>query len=337
MIPVGIDVSKKTLDVHYGTQKRPRFRLHCPNTEAGFEQIVSWFQGFDEPSHQLHICLEATNTYSDGIAHFLVKRGYRISVVNPTRIARFRKAEPVHGKTDRMDAWILARYVDQKHPDFWIPMQSHQQDLQVLVQRLDDVKQMIGQERNRLENQRLTERVKQSIATVLACLKEEEAQIAKEIQDHIEAHEDLKEQQALLISIKGIAELTAARILSSIGSIDRFASARRLAAFACVVPSPYSSGTSVRKQTKIEHSGTPNLRAWLYMPAMTAMRWDPAMKTWSQQLRDRGKTEMQIIVAVIRKMLHLVYGVLKHKQPYDRNLAFPWWQEPQPEQERSIA
>lgn len=325
MIAVGIDVSKRTLDIQYGAQKQPRFRLHCPNDAAGFEQINHWLERFGTPHQQIHVALEATNTYSDGIAQFLFEQGYQVSVINPARIARFRKAEPVHGKTDRLDAWILARYVEQKSPDAWIPFEPHQQALQVLVQRLEDVQKMIRQERNRLGNQRLTPVAIKSIQDTLTFLQEQECTLKQAIQDQVEQHEDLAQKQQYLISIIGIGKLTAARILSVIGPLDRFHSARQLAAFVGVVPHPYVSGTSVKHTDQIDHRGSPQLRNWLYMCALTSKRWDPAMKAWAQQLQARGQKNKQTIVAVMRKLVHLIYGVLTHEEPYDRSKAFPGW------------
>lgn len=289
MIAVGIDVSKNTLDVHYGTEKRPRYRLHCANDAVGFEQISSWLESFGSPPDQIHVGLEATNTYSDGIAQFLFEQGYRVSVMNPARIARFRKAEPVQGKTDRLDAWILARYIEQKRPEPWIPFEPHQQELQVLVQRLEDVQQMIQQEHNRLENQRLTPVTIQSIHDTLTFLREQEKTLKNAIQQHIDEHEDLARQEQYLTSITGIGKLTAARILSVIGPLARFRSARQLAAWVGVVPHPYASGTSVKHVDQINHQGSPAVRSWLYMCALTSKRWDPAMKAWSQQLQERGQ------------------------------------------------
>lgn len=325
MIPVGVDVSKLTLDVQYSTQNTRRYRLHCSNDLSGWQQIEQWLQQFGAPNDQIHACLEATSTYGDAIAHFLHERGYRVSIVNATRVARFRKAEPVRGKTDRIDAWILARYVEQKQPILWTPFLPHQQKLHGLVQRLEDIQKQIIQESNRLENQRVDEEIRESIQEVVQCLRGQEEKLKRSIQAHIEAHEELKQQHHRLVSIVGIGSLTAARILSVIGPITRFSSARKLAAFAGVTPSPYCSGTSVKGADQLEYQGTPPLRTWLYMPALSAKNHDPAMHAWAEQLKARGQKGKQTIVAVMRKLIHIVYGVLTRGQDYDRTKAFPWW------------
>ena len=97
----------------------------------------------------------------------------------------------------------------------------------------------------------------------------------------------------------------------------QYESAKEVAAFAGLVPRLRESGKSVRGRARLTKTGTPRIRRSLYFPAITAMRCNPVIKAWASGLRERGKCEMQIIGAVMRKLIHLAFGVLKSGNPYD--------------------
>jgi transposase len=127
----------------------------------------------------------------------------------------------------------------------------------------------------------------------------------------------LKQQSQLLDSIPGIAETTAALLLAELTNIKQYRSARQVAAYAGLVPRERQSGSSVRGRTRLSKIGNARLRKALYFPAVTALRCSPFFQTWAASLQERGKSKMSVICAVMRKLIHLVYGVLKSAQPFD--------------------
>jgi transposase len=106
-------------------------------------------------------------------------------------------------------------------------------------------------------------------------------------------------------------------LLAEFYDIDAYASAKALAADAGVTPAQYESGTSVRRRPRLSKVGKASVRAALYWPAITAMRRSEAFAAFPARLAARGKAKGVIIGAVMRKLLHVVYGVLKHKAPFD--------------------
>lgn len=99
--------------------------------------------------------------------------------------------------------------------------------------------------------------------------------------------------------------------------MDRVRSARQLAAYAGLTPRQRISGTSVNGKPRICKLGNPQLRAALYMPAVVAKRCNPLLKIFAARLKARGLHNMAIIAAVMRKLLHIAYGVIKHDAPFD--------------------
>jgi transposase len=144
--------------------------------------------------------------------------------------------------------------------------------------------------------------------------------LEEEIEEHIEESPDLNDQCSLLDTIPGVGLQTAAIVVSELRSPDRFESARQVAAYAGLVPSHYQSGTSVRGTPRMSKVGNARLRSAMYFPAMTALRCNSAIKAFGDRLRERGKEEMVVIGAAMRKLLHICYGVLKSGRPFDASL-----------------
>jgi transposase len=172
-------------------------------------------------------------------------------------------------------------------------------------------------EENRLSSGITVEEVRASVEEHLSYLKQEIKRCEELIRTHINSHPGLKQQSELLDSIPGIAQTTAALLLSEITDITQYRSARQVAAYAGLVPRERQSGTSVRGRTRLSKIGNARLRRALYFPAITALRCSPFFQAWAEGLRQRGKSKMSIICAVMRKLVHLAYGVLKSEQPFD--------------------
>jgi len=142
--------------------------------------------------------------------------------------------------------------------------------------------------------------------------------LREQIAEHIDQHPELKRRRDLLCSIPGIGETTAARLLSEMSATE-FSRARQLAAYAGLVPSPRESGSSVRGRGRLSKRGNVRLRRALYWPAIVAMRHNPTLRAFAQWLRQAGKPTMVIVAALMRKLLHIAFGVLKHGRPFDPN------------------
>src|SRR5215210_2377146 len=311
---LGIDVSKLKFNVCLIREDgRLKHRVFA-NTEAGFTQLSDWLK----KNHvvQVHACLEATGTYSEALATYLYDNGHQVSVVNPAATKAYSGAQLSRTKTDRVDAELIARFCLTQKPLVWKPAALEVRELQALVRRLDSLIEMQVMEENRLSSGLHTAEVKDSIESLITHLEEQIKRTEKLIRKHISNHPQLKADRDLLLSIPGLGEATIARLMSEI-NFHRYESARQVAAFAGLVPRLRESSKSVHSRPRLSKMGTPRIRRSLYFPAITALRCNPVIKEWASGLRKRGKCEMQIIGAVMRKLIHLAFGVLKSGKPYD--------------------
>jgi transposase len=314
-IVLGIDVSKKTLDAALMFDNRTlskQFR----NTPEGFQSLTAWLESLQIT--RVHACLEATGTYSEAAALFLHEQEHRVSVVNPLRIKGYAQSNMQRNKTDRLDARLIAWFCQTQEPDEWLPPSAEVKQLQALIRRIEVLEEMRQAEENRLAN--AVSEVQPSLERMMALLKEEITELERQIRKHIDRHPDLKQQSRLLETIPGIGSRTANLLLSEI-EFERYNSARAIAAQAGVTPRRKQSGTSL-KQTNLSKLGNARLRKALYFPAIVARQHNEIVKEFAKRLKKRGKTPMQIVCAAMRKLLHIAFGVLKHKRPFDSSLAF---------------
>jgi transposase len=313
---LGIDVAKETLDIVLSDGIHMN-HSQFPNTQKGYGLLEMWLQ--KQRANDIHVCLEATGQYGDGVAEYLYLRGFPVSVVNPARIKHYGNSKLRRNKTDKADAQLIAEYCLSQKPVVWSPPSASFKDLQALVRHLEDLQVTRQQEVNRLASGIHTTIVIDSLRALLAFLDEQIKQTKKAIQDHIEQYEELRYMRALLVTIPGIGKLTAAKLLGEIRDILDFQSARQLAAYAGLTPRNFLSGTSVHKKSRLSKTGNANLRHILYMPAIVAKRYNPIIHTFCDRLSQSGLKPMEVIGAAMRKLLHLVYGILKSGQPFDPN------------------
>jgi transposase len=324
---VGIDVSKRKLDVALlveGASGKVKSKVF-DNNSSGYQTLMHWMLQRELQPERTHLCLEATGPYSEAVAQALADAGWKVSVVNPARIKGFAQSELSRNKTDRADAALLARFCVAMRPPLWTPMPLEYRQLRAWVDRLQALKDMRQQEANRVEAHQAArqEELVSSVRVHITWLDQQIREIQKQIDDHIDRYPNLKSDATLLTSIPGMGDITAAKVLAYGGDLRRFVSAKALAAFIGVSPRQRLSGTSVRGRTIISRTGHADLRKALYMPGLVALRHNPAIALFGMRLRSAGLAPKAIVGGAMRKLAHLMYGVIKSGLPFDVNLAMP--------------
>ena len=311
---LGIDVSKDTLDAHLLGGEQGRHR-RVSNDPAGLQALLTWLQ--HQPETPAWVCCEATGTYHLACARAFHQAGFAVSVINPACIKGYAQSELSRAKTDRVDARLIARYAQQADLLPWQPESPEIAELRALQHRRDSLEKTHTQESNRLHAPELPESVQASCRRLLAVIAQEQAESEARIQALFAASPSLRTQRELLASIPGFGPHTATAVATVLLSRP-FRRARQVAAYSGLTPRPRRSGTSVRKPDRISRQGPSSLRKLLYWPAIVAIRvQSPQIMPLVTGLRPRGKTKMQIICAVMRKLLHTAFGVLKSQRPFD--------------------
>lgn len=316
---LGIDISKRTF--HAALMNGKKFLERSPkNNQAGIEAFVAWLGA--QTGEPIHACMEATGTYWEDLARALVAAGHTVSVVNPKFIHNFASTLNLRSKTDAVDARLIARYAEKMQPEPWVPPPAEQYAMRQLIRRRQELTRQLVQETNRLKSGCLHPLEQASLEKMMGIIEAEIAEMERQIRQLVKQHDGLKHQQRLLLSIPGIGEVVSWTLIARLRPIEAYSSAKQLAAFIGVTPKERSSGTSVRGRSKMCKIGDAELRWLLYMAALSCRR-NSNIQAFVDRLARKGKSKMLILGALMRKLAHAAYGVLKYQQPFDADKAFP--------------
>jgi len=311
---VGIDVSACTLVVALERDHQPgRQRREFLNTAVGHEGLIQWLS---KSATAVQVCIEATGLYSLDLALALHRaEGIEVMVANPRAIADFAKALLQRSKTDQLDAEVMLEFARRMPFVAWQPPSSPQLDLRALMRRITGLKLVSQQEKNRLhsvsQSAEITPLVRKDIQSHLVQLERHIEKLEHQAETIVQADRELARQFCHLVSVRGIARVSALHLLAELVVLAPDMTARQWVAHAGLDPRHHESGTSVHKPTRISRAGNRYLRSALFMPALVATQHDPNIRAFYQKLVDHGKTKLQAIVAVMRKLLHALHGMLR--------------------------
>lgn len=317
MDAVGIDIAKRKFDLAWLSNGKLKTKAF-DNTDEGRAELLDWLRKHKLTSENCHLAMEATSQYYEPVALALFDAGYTVSVVNPLQIKAFGESLMQRQKTDRADAKLIARFCEVNKPQPWQAPPPKIRELQRLLARLEAVQGMHVQEQNRRHEAHGY--ALESIRRVIETLELEIAYLEDQIRDHIDRHPDLREQDKLLQSIPGIGPVVSRYAMAWLRS-ERFDDVRQAVAFVGLSPRHQQSGDSIRGKSRISKIGHGRLRKILYWPAMSAMRYNVAAAALTQRITAAGKNKKVAIIAVMRKLVHWMMGVLKSGKPFDANLA----------------
>jgi transposase len=312
---LGIDVAKLTLDTCLLVDTRTLHQRFA-NTADGHAQLLAWLAA--QGVTQALVALEATGAYSLAVATACQLAGFSVAVLNPRRVLDFARSLGRRNKTDRADAHILARMAATQPLDPWQPLPPAQGLLRELLRRQADLEVQLQAEARRLQTAPAVPALRQSLQRAVKWLAAELARLEKAIAAHLAESPALSSDISRLQAIPGIGQKSA-RLLAA--ELPRhFKNARAVAAWLGLVPRQCQSGTSVQKASRIGHAA-PVLRDKLYFPALTALRHHPRSKAFAERLRAAGKTPMQILFAVLHKLVRTAFALLKSSAHYNPNHA----------------
>ncbi|NTW98029.1 MAG: IS110 family transposase [Oscillochloris sp.] len=316
---LGIDVAKATLAVVLLLGSRT-LRKEFANSAAGHASLLAWL-AHHTCGQCVHAALEATGVYGEEVALALHQAGHTVSVVNPAKIAAYAQSQGARNKTDAADAALIARYCLKEQPAAWTPPAPEVRELRALVRQRQALVEMRQQEANRLSDGAPPASVRRVLTAHVEFLDTQIAALEQQIDQHIDNHDELRRQRDLMMSIKGLGRRAASDLLGEIGDLRSFSDSRELVAYAGLNPREFRSGTSVHKHTRLSKQGNARVRALLYMPALTALQHNPIIKALRDRLVARGKAKMAAVGAAMRKLLQLMYGVVKQDRPFDPHYA----------------
>lgn len=304
-ITVGIDVSKKRLDV-YVHPAGTLFSLD--NDEAGLAGLVEQL-GAVKPDC---IGLEATGGYEKLAAASLAEAGLPVVVINPAQVRHYAKAVGTRAKTDSIDARMIALFIAATEPEPRALMDEQTAALAELMARRRQLVGMLVAEKNRLG--RLPPgKARLSVVRIIAALNDELAKLDSDLGGLIEQSPVWRDKQNLLASVPGIGDKIARALLADLpelGQLDR----RAIAALAGLAPFTRQSGQWRGKSFIAGGRAAP--RSALFIGAMVAARHNGPLKAFYSRLVAAGKPKRLALIATARKLLTILNAIIRDRKPW---------------------
>lgn len=307
---VGIDVSKARLDV--ATCGGAVQSWSVKQTPSSLRTLATQLQALSPTL----VVLEATGGLERPLYTVLVEHALPVVLLNAYRVREFARATGQLAKTDQIDARLLADYAQKLRPEVRPLPDAPQQALDALLVRRRQVVDMITAEKNR--RQQAPSAIAEEIGVHIAFLESRLEQLEEELRAQIQENQAWQVRDALLRSVPGVGPILSFTILGSLpelGTLER----RKISALVGVAPLNRDSGTF--RGRRVTWGGRTEVRNVLYMAALSAVRFNPVLRAFYQQLLGRGKPKKVALVACMRKLLTILNSILRHEQPWSPNLV----------------
>ena len=305
MISVGIDVSKRRLDIAV----RPSGEVFSlDRNPAGLEQLTERLKSL---SPQI-VALEATGGFETVVAAALAAAELPVAVVNPGQIRAFAKALGQRAKSDPIDAMVIAHFAEATRLKPRPLPDEATRLLADLVTRRRQILEMLGAERQREERVRVPH-LRKSIVRLIKALEKELFSLDTDINDAVRNSPAWRDKENLLASVPGVGRVIACTLIAELPELGQLGR-KQIAALVGLAPFTRQSGQWRGKS--FIGGGRSAVRRVLFMGAMVAKLHNPVLKAFFDRLVAAGKPKMVALIAVARKLLTILNAILRDNRPW---------------------
>jgi transposase len=314
---IGIDISKASFDISYRQTSGDFLHEKFSNNEQGFKSFRKHIHVDD------HCIMEASGPYYLKLAYYIHQAQICVSVVNPLQIKHFVRMRMVKAKTDKKDAQMIAVYGEREQPAQWVPDDLHVSKIQQIHTAIEGLHKQASVTMNQLEAFKQHPNKDSELCKVLsALLRSIRVKISRLEDRMIEitlAH--YQDTFLALKSIPGIGDKTAMMLIALTNDFTKFNSSKKLSSYVGMIPRIYESGTSIKGKGHITKMGNRYMRKLLYMCAWTAKKNNKQCKQMYERLKENGKPEKLIKIAIANKLLRQAYAVGTTHLHYQNNFC----------------
>lgn len=292
------------------------------NTEEGFQAFSNWLEANGVGARQALICVENTGVYSEALCYALEHKGYRLALLDPGKVWKAFKQDR---KTDALDSQKIAeygyRYRDRV--ELWSPHEQITEQVKTLL----STREQLVQQKTATQNSRKalgrkhiqTPAANQALEETIEHLKAQIQAIEREIRRLIDQHPTAAQMVALVTSAPGVGLLLGAHMLVLTNAFTEEPRYRKLANYLGICPHEHQSGTSVRRKARSRRYGPSIVRKLLYLSAMSIRTHSTRFKKYFLRKRQEGKPKKLVLNNIANKLLRILCGMIKNKEPYIEN------------------
>jgi len=313
---IGIDVSKRSLDVAEYDESGSIVKSYESNTEKTVDKIIEDFS-MNPESHK--VVMEITGIYHLTIFYRFHELGFSVSTVNPLKIKRYGQMKMLKVKTDKADAFLIAEFGSKVNPPVNTPPKRYQEQVLQLIKCIEDYQEMRTSVIRRIESLVSRPNVVGSVLNSLKKTKSSYEQEIKKLENEVAAL--IKKYAPVtnenLQSIMGVGKRLSSTVIAMFGNFEEFANAKKLCSYAGICPSPKQSGTSLNHGGSISKQGSSYLRKVLFMASLMASKHNKQCHDLYKRLLAKGKSKKSALIAVANKLLRQIFAVAKYGIKYD--------------------
>ncbi len=320
---LGVDVGKRSfhaalaLQVLGGNEWRKLPSASFEHSAQGMRGLLAWLKGQGlRPAALGGVCIESTGRLAQHFAALAKGRLGEVSIINPARSKSFMQSLGFQHKNDCVDARLLAYFGQHRRPRAQAPKDAAYAQLRELTRAWEDMQIQCQSEQRRLADGPACKAVCAALKRIIRMYTREMDALQIKINALIGSTPALKEDAARILSVPGLGARTAQILLAEFGELRQY-NRDELVALAGLYPRQHDSGSSVHKAPRIIKAGKANVRAVLYMAAMSAKQCNPAIKAFAQRLQDARKAPMQVLIAVMRKLLLIAHALIVNNTTYN--------------------
>jgi transposase len=295
------------------------------NNAKNFVFLTEWVSKLSQDGIAVRYVMEATGVYHESFAYYLDEHHLEVSIVLPNKISNYARTLDVKTITDKTSSQAIARFGLERNLDRW----SRPKGIFKKLKQLTRERSQLIDDRTVLKNQLHAEHAeavpsKKSIDRMnqrMKLINEQEKEINAELRALIKTDAEAQKVILLICTIPGIGLLTAATVLGETNGFDLIRNKRQLTSYAGLDVKEKQSGTSVKGKPKISKKGNRHLRKAMYMPALSAIKYEERFKAIFARLVSRHGIKMKAAVAIQRKLLEMIFTIYKTNTPYDKNFS----------------
>jgi transposase len=305
---IGVDVSKKKLDIALDDKTV----LTIDNDESAFSSLL---ETLNYPLDDVHFVMEATGGYERKFARFLLSKSIAVSIVNAKRVRDYAKAMGQYAKNDRIDALVIRAFANAVELVFLEEKSKLEQQLESLVKRRQQLVKLHAVEKQHMETT-IDPIASSSIEEVLVLLKLQLSSLDAIMEDLLKNNRHHHDRKKLIVGVQGIGEQTASMLLIQLPELGKLNN-KQVSSLVGVAPFCNESGQ--RKGHKVIWGGRKTVRSNLYMPMLSAVRFNPLIKAFYERLIAKGKHPKVALIASMRKLLTILNSMLKNNMEWNPN------------------
>ncbi|HWZ02659.1 MAG TPA: IS110 family transposase [Mucilaginibacter sp.] len=324
----GIDVAQNELVVSLGRMNHDTgtdifaFKTFTNNAK-GFNDLVTWVEKMATKEIRVRYVMEATGVYHEKLAYYLSDQGQEISIVLPNKISNYFRTLDIKTITDKTASQAICRFGLERKLEVWQKPKKIFKDLKQLTRERDQLitdrtilkNQLHAEQAEAFPNESSIKRVTKRIQLI----DKQELEIRAELAAIVKTDTELVKKINTITTIPGVGKLTAVIVLAETNGFELIKNKKQLVSYSGLDVKLKDSGTSVKGKPKISKKGNRHLRKAMYMPALSAMRFNDHHKAVFVRLVSKHGIKMKAAVAVQRKILELIYVIYKTNKAFDKD------------------